>query len=94
MNHWVQTSRQKKLEEGKYTGKVSFGGTPQKNFNLRPISTVTGRVVEWQLLLVGNKLDYSVLGINDPTPGHPILSEKSWATVLRFHPDDVEVEYK
>lgn len=68
---------------------VLFNCKSLTKFNIRPIATVSGKLLEWQLILVENSsLDFMAISKKEkPQPGLPVMGEN----VLRFHPDDVMV---
>lgn len=75
---------------GHCTATVNFGCTPHVKFNLRPITTTKGKLLEWQLL-IGDppQIDYQCLvDPNKPIEGNPIITQH----VIRFHPNDVTVK--
>jgi hypothetical protein len=81
----------KNLMNGNCSVSVNFMCTPQKPFSFRPIVTLKGELLEWQLL-IGEKyegLDFDSLikGVK-PTPGNPVLGKD----VIRFHPADVQID--
>lgn len=77
-NYWLDLKKKASL---------MFGVRPNTAFNIRPIKTTKGRLVEWQLLLDDKSgIDYAALtSANKPMPGCPVLGNN----VVRFHADDV-----
>ena len=60
---------------------------PNLIYNIRPIMTVRGKVIEWQYMLTNTGLDLANIAITRPQPGQPIIEKM----VIRFHPDDVSL---
>jgi hypothetical protein len=73
---------------GAFTASIKVNCVPCTRFNLRPIHTVKGEILEWHLLISESPSPdwMAASGDSKPAPGSPILTPH----VIRFHPDDVE----
>lgn len=73
----------------KFTAMIIVGCNPNEILNLRPVVTIKGDVIEWQLLISNPPcMDWKAIS-NDqkPLPGSPLITPQ----VIRFHPDDIVV---
>lgn len=76
-----------KFLKGGFVAMIKVSCNPREFLNLRPVITVKGDIIEWQLLISDpSQIDWKAVS-NDkkPTPGSPILTPM----VIRFHPNDI-----
>ena len=72
-------------QDSKHTASIKINCQPKTKLNLRPVMTIKGEILEWQLML-GNWLDYAALTDKQkPKPGCPLITPH----VIRFHNDDI-----